>query len=192
MDIELKLLRSFVAIYEHGTLSRAAEASNITQAAMSMRLKLVETEIGETLFLRRHHRLEPTSKGAALYARALPVLAAYDEMISATRSRKTRQMLRLGVPDDYALGILPKALARLGPDSGFDIEIVCDLSAALADRVQHRELDLALATLAARPSDAVFEAEVQLRWVMLPEATGLTGETVPLAAYPRAACFAAR
>lgn len=189
MDIELKLLRSFVAIYEQGTLSRAAEALHITQAAMSMRLKLVETEIGETLFLRRHHRLEPTSKGAELYAKALSVLAAYDEMISATRSQKPRQKLRLGVPDDYALGILPKALARLGADSGFDIEIVCDLSASLAARLQRRELDLALATVTARPPDALFEAEVQLRWVMAEDAPVLQRETVALAAYPEGCVF---
>jgi DNA-binding transcriptional LysR family regulator len=189
MDIELKLLRSFVAIYEHGTLSRAADAIGITQAAMSMRLKLIETEIGGLLFLRQHHRLEPTSKGAELYAKALSVLAAYDEMISATRSQKPRQKLRLGVPDDYALGILPKALARLGNDSGYDIEIVCDLSAALAAKVQHRELDVALATLAARPSGAVFEAEVQLRWVMLPESAAAARDAVALAAYPEGCVF---
>jgi hypothetical protein len=46
------------------------------------------------------------------------------------------------VPDDYALGILPHALAHLGPDSGFEIEIVCDLSANLAAGVQHQQLDL--------------------------------------------------
>ena len=75
------------------------------------RLKLIEAEIGETLFLRRPQRLEPSSRAAELYARAVGVLAAYDEMISATRSQKPRQRLRLGVPDDYALGILPRALS---------------------------------------------------------------------------------
>ena len=77
MELELRLLRSFAAIYEEGTLSRAADRLHCTQAAMSMRLKLIETEIGETLFLRRHHRLEPTSKAAELYARAVGVLAAH-------------------------------------------------------------------------------------------------------------------
>ena len=47
MDIELRLLRSFAAIYECGTLSRAADRLACTQAAMSMRLKLIETEVGE-------------------------------------------------------------------------------------------------------------------------------------------------
>ena len=189
MDIELRLLRSFVAIYESGTLSRAAERLACTQAAMSMRLKQIETEIGEPLFLRQHHRLEPTSRGAELYARTLGVLAAYDEMISATRSGRPRERLRLGVPDDYALGILPRALARLGPDSGYEIEIVCDLSGNLAAAIQRSQIDLALVTLAARPQGTLFEAELALRWVSAPGFGEQAGGAVPLAAYPEGCVF---
>lgn len=189
MDLELRLLRSFAAIYEEGTLSRAAGRLHCTQAAMSMRLKLIETEIGETLFLRRHHRLEPTSKAAALYARAVGVLAAYDEMISATRSQKPRQRFRIGVPDDYALGILPRALARLGPECGYEIEIACDLSANLAAAVQHRQLDIALVTLASRPPNCCFEAELALDWVALPGAVPKPQLAVPIAAYPEGCVF---
>lgn len=189
MDIELRLLRSFVAIYESGTLSRAAERLACTQAAMSMRLKQLETELGEPLFLRQHHRLEPTSRAAELYARALGVLAAYDEMISATRSGKPRQRLRLGVPDDYALGILPRALARLGPESGYEIEIVCDLSGNLAAAIQRNQIDLALVTLAARPQGTLFEAELALRWVSAPGFGDPVQPAVPLAAYPEGCVF---
>lgn len=189
MDLELRLLRSFVAIYEEGTLSRAAEQLHCTQAAMSMRLKLIETELGEMLFRRRHHRLEPTSKAAELYARAVGVLAAYDEMMSATRSPKPRQRLRLGVPDDYALGILPRALSRLGLESGIEVEIVCDLSANLAAGVQHQQLDLALVTLASRPPGCIFEAELRLCWIMAPGALLSSAAALPLAAYPEGCVF---
>lgn len=189
MDLELRLLRSFAAIYEEGTLSRAAERLHCTQAAMSMRLKLIETEIGDVLFRRRHHRLEPTSKAAQLYAHALGVLAAYDEMMSATRSQKPRQRLRLGVPDDYALGILPRALSRLGPDCGLEIEIVCDLSANLAAGVQHHDLDLALVTLASRPPACVFEAELPLSWVTNAGLPSGPTAALPLAAYPEGCVF---
>jgi DNA-binding transcriptional LysR family regulator len=58
VNIELRLLRSFVEIYEAGSLSRAALALGCTQAAMSMRLKLLEDELARPLFIRRYHRLE--------------------------------------------------------------------------------------------------------------------------------------
>ncbi len=74
MDIDVRLLRSFVSIFERGSLSRAAEHHSCTQAAMSMRLKWLESEMGEALFVRHHHRLEPTFKATEFYARALVVL----------------------------------------------------------------------------------------------------------------------
>ena len=98
MDIELRLLRSFALMHEAGSISRAAERMACTQAAMSMRLKAIETEIGAALFLRTQQGLEPTPRGAELYAKTLGVLAAYDEMMSATRSRPMAERIRLGCP----------------------------------------------------------------------------------------------
>lgn len=184
MDIELRLLRSFVQMHEAGSISRAAERLACTQAAMSMRLKTLETELGAPLFLRGPQGLQPTPRGAELYARALGVLGAYDEMLSATRSRPNRTRLRLGMPDDYALGWLGPALSEVALERA-EVEITCDLSAHLVAAVQRQELDLALVTMAARPSQTLAEARVPLVWVgSAPE-----GEQVDLAAYPEGCVF---
>lgn len=135
MDIERRLLRSFVQMHEAGSVSRAADRVACRQAAMSMRLKLLETEIGAALFVRGPQGLEPTPRGAKLYSKALGVLSAYDEMLSATRSRPLRDRVRLGMPDDNALGWLGQALP------GFDteeFEIAQALSAHLMAAAQHR------------------------------------------------------
>lgn len=186
MDIELRLLRSFVAIHETGSVSRAADRLACTQAAMSMRLKLIEAEIGVPLFLRRPGGLQPTPRGAELYARALGVLSAYDEMLSVTRSRPPRDRLRLGMPDDYAAGWLAGLIGDLG--AGFDrleIELVCDLSANLMAALERREIDLALVTTAAPPARTAGTVDLPLHWLTAP---GWTGE-VTLAAYPEGCVF---
>lgn len=184
MDIELRLLRSFVQMHEAGSISRAADRMACTQAAMSMRLKMLETELGAALFLRGPQGLEPTPRGAELYAKALGVLGAYDEMLSATRTRPARDRVRLGMPDDYALGWLPRALDRVGLER-VELEISCDLSAHLMAAVQRSELDLALVTLAARPAQAIATLEVPLHWVRRHGAT-VDGR---LAAYPEGCVF---
>ncbi len=190
MDIEVRLLRSFVAIFEKGSLSRAAEKLACTQAAMSMRLKILETEIGEPLFRRQHHKLEPTFKGTEFYARALSVLASYDELISASRSQVSRQKIRIGVPDDYALAILPRALAKIAKDlAQIEIEIVCDLSAKLATALQRQEIDLALVTLAAKPSNALVSCDISLHWVFDPGFIDQPDQAVGIAAYPEGCVF---
>lgn len=184
MDIDLRLLRSFVQMHESGSLARAAERLACTPAALSMRLKLLEAEIGAPLFIRHPAGLDPTARGAELYARALTVLSAYDEMMSATRSRPMRDRLRLGLPDDYATGWLPAMLAGLGPAlEGMEVDVTCDLSAQLMAMVQRQELDLALVTLAARPARAQAAAQMPLNWV------GQTGAEVRLAAYPEGCVF---
>lgn len=190
MDIELRLLRSFVAIYERGSISRAAEKLACTQAAMSMRLKMLEMEIGGQLFLREHHRLEPTSRGSELYAKALGVLAAYDELISATRSSSPVQKVRIGIPDDYALGVLPTVLRRIRSEMAHtELEIVCDLSANLAAALHRRDIDIALVTLASRPSAVRLAITAPLSWVHHPEVEPEAKAGVALAAYPEGCVF---
>ena len=183
MDIELRLLRSFVLMHEAGSISRAAERMGCTQAAMSMRLKTIETELGAALFLRTQQGLDPTPRGAELYAKALGVLAAYDEMMSATRARPMAERIRLGMPDDYALGWLGPVLAKLSLDRA-EVEITCDLSAHLMAKVQRQDLDLALVTLDSRPALTRAAAEVPLSWVGAAQ-----GGTVRLAAYPEGCVF---
>lgn len=153
---------------------------------MSMRLKLLETDMKGALFLRQHHRMEPTALGNDLYARALTVLAVYDEMLSATR-RPTRARVRIGMPDDYALAFLGPMLEALGPAANeIDIEVVCDLSATLLAQVQRREADLALVTLTVPPPDARLTVRAPLRWLTGP---AMPRDTVRLAAYPEGCVF---
>lgn len=190
MDIDVRLLRSFVAIFERGSLSRAAHDLACTQAAMSMRLKLLETELGEPLFFRRHRRLEPTFRGTEFHRRALSVLAAYDEMISSARDKVRRGKVRIGAPDDYAYGILPGAIRRARADGmDFEIEIVCDLSANLSAALLRGEIDMALATLAARPVNLLSSVDVPLNWVFEPEHEPRAGQPVGLVAYPEGCLF---
>lgn len=87
MDIELRLLRSFIALYDPGWVSRAAERTRCTQQAMSMRLKMLETEIGAPLFLRRPTALAPAPRRAKLGARALGVLSSNAEVMSPPPAR---------------------------------------------------------------------------------------------------------
>lgn len=115
MDIELRLLRSLGTVYETGSVSRAAAAMAYAQQVMSMWIKLLESQIGQPLFLRRPTGLEPTPRGVELYALALTVLSTCDEMMSALRVAPTQDRLRIRMPDDYASGF---PWGRWSPGSG--------------------------------------------------------------------------
>ena len=73
--MDLKRLRTFVAVAEHGTVSKAAEVLNITQPALSRQIGSLEHEFGFQLFERSGRRLLLTPRGEQLLADCRSILA---------------------------------------------------------------------------------------------------------------------
>jgi len=78
--MDLKRLRYFCAIVEHGQISKAAQALNIAQPPLSLRLKELEEEFGVTLIKRGNRQCEVTEAGRCLYERARMVLSEIDDL----------------------------------------------------------------------------------------------------------------
>jgi DNA-binding transcriptional LysR family regulator len=190
MHIDLRLLRSFVSIYEFGSMSRAAKRDNCSQAAMSLRLKTLEDELGHRLFIRHHHRLEATLLGSKLYAKALAVLASYDDLVSVVRSREEIRKVRVGVPEEYASSFIANVLRDASLDKhGFEVEILCDRNANLLAAVQRQDIDITLVTVTSAPANALLIAEAKLMWAHHPSWRPESGAEIPLAVYPEGCKF---
>jgi DNA-binding transcriptional LysR family regulator len=67
MVLNLEWLRTFKAIYDHGTLTRAAEVLFISQPGVSLHLNSLEAYTGYKLFDRSAKRMVPTERGKVLY-----------------------------------------------------------------------------------------------------------------------------
>lgn len=88
--MDLKRLRTFVAVAEHGTVCRAAEMLNITQPALSRQIGSLEHEFGFALFERSGRRLALTPRGEQLLADCRSILARVASL------RERAQALRRG------------------------------------------------------------------------------------------------
>jgi acetyl esterase/lipase len=84
--IELRHLRTFVAVAEELSFGRAAERLYVTQPALSRQIRALERFIGCELLRRSTHRVELTLAGEALLDRARRLLLDVDEAISVTQS----------------------------------------------------------------------------------------------------------
>ena len=189
-NIDLRLIRSFAKIYETGSMSRAAEFLHCSPAAVSMRLKHLEDNLGRALFIRHHHRLEPTDLGERFYWKAVNVLASYDDLLECMRTTDDPRTVKLGVPDDYALSFIQRGLRSISfRDEAIEIDIVCDLSASLDDAIQRQEIDIGLATLDRLPQGGKLVSKLQLKWVGDPTRLPDVEERVPLAVYPEGCVF---
>jgi DNA-binding transcriptional LysR family regulator len=83
--MELRHLRYFVAVAEHGHITRAAESLGIQQPPLSQQIKALEEELGVQLLRRRPRGVELTDAGAAFLERAQVILGEVDRAFASTR-----------------------------------------------------------------------------------------------------------
>jgi epsilon-lactone hydrolase len=84
--IELRHLRSFVAVAEDLNFGRAAERLYVSQPALSRQIRALERHVGCQLFRRSTHRVELTIAGEALLDRTRRILQDVDEAVSVAQS----------------------------------------------------------------------------------------------------------
>ena len=77
--IDLNLLPVFVAIMEHGQLSRAADTLGMSQPAISAALQRLRHTLGDALFVRTRSGMEPTPRARELHEQAHAALAPFGE-----------------------------------------------------------------------------------------------------------------
>lgn len=173
-------LRTFVAIVDAGSFTRAADVVHKTQSAVSMQIKRLEERIGRPLFERdgRHPRLTEDGERMLDYARRIVRLNL--EAVASFMDADLKGRVRLGVPDDYADRYLPEILARFARSNpAAEVTVVCEPTPNLIDRLNAGELDLAIIThVETKHMPAEIVRVEQLLWVT--SARHCTHEETPL------------
>ena len=144
--IDLRHLRSFVAVAEDGSISRAAARLYLSQPALSRQVQQLEQEIGEPLLRRVPHGVELTDVGRELLDKARVAIEAADAALAVGGGDQPHGRLVLGLP--LAGGrrrwfALTQAFADRFP--AVDVELREALSESLQRQVLERQLDCALA-----------------------------------------------
>ncbi|AYR25657.1 LysR family transcriptional regulator [Herbaspirillum rubrisubalbicans] len=96
-SIDLRLLRYFIAVAEEGHLTKAAERIGIQQPPLSQQIRLLERELGVTLFNRLPRGMELTDSGTALLTDARALLAQLDTTVASVRRIAQGKMGRIAV-----------------------------------------------------------------------------------------------
>jgi DNA-binding transcriptional LysR family regulator len=110
MNIELRLLRSFVVVAEELHFGHAAARLYISQPALSQQIKSLEEQVGMPLFVRGPRGVQLTPAGEALLDDARAVLVG--ESVEQLR-RGASGTLKVGVPPGLPANLLPEVLAPL-------------------------------------------------------------------------------
>jgi DNA-binding transcriptional LysR family regulator len=173
INVPTDLLRTFIAVTDLRSFTRAAQALGITQPAVSAQIKRLQMLLGAELFDKSAPGVTLTVKGEVIVNYARRLLALNDQLLDVTTRGGPVARLRIGLALDYFEGPILRALARFRADHpDLRIQISSEHSASLLRDLRRGDYDLVVAA-----SDTEQPESANRRWLE-PSAWGAISPTV--------------
>ncbi len=188
MQLDVESMRTFVAVLDCGTMTKAAAELTISQSAVSLRLRRLEERIGTPILVRSGHALRPTPTGAELLPYARSLVATHDDAVARLSSSAIRGTVRLGAGEERfaeQVAVLLGHFRHAHPRSTVVFRIG-DGARVIETMLDDGELDIALTLVPdkeVRPTDHVLWRD-DLIWIA-GEGTFLDSAHLPLATFTK-------
>ncbi|HKU94196.1 MAG TPA: LysR substrate-binding domain-containing protein [Vineibacter sp.] len=184
VNLDVALLRTFVAVVDLGGVARAAQRVGRSQPAVSLQLRRLEDVTGAPLFQKNGRGLALTDGGDVLLSYARRLLELNDETVTAVTTLRLAGSVRLGISQDFADGWLTKILARFGrAHPSIVIEVKADRNAVLLDALARQKLDFALTFGEKNTRGAIDLGRVPMVWIGTNERSWQSADRVPLVVF---------
>ncbi|WP_246235916.1 LysR substrate-binding domain-containing protein [Acerihabitans arboris] len=164
-NLDITLLRTFVAVADHNGMTAAGNALHLTQSAVSQQIARLE-DLSGALFIRERRTLRLTSNGERFLGKARRLITLNDELWADMAEGAIDGLVRLGAPYDLVGTWLPpilKTFSQAHPK--VDLRLVCLASPELLTAVADGALDLALIEEPVGKPDGECLAVDRLVWV---------------------------
>ncbi|ONG58308.1 LysR family transcriptional regulator [Pseudoroseomonas deserti] len=179
------LLRSFLAVAETRSFTRAAGRLGLRQSTVSQHIRKLEEQLGRALFARDTHAVGLTPDGDALVDFARQVLEAHARMQRFFEGSQLRGRIRLGASEDFVSAQLAQVLAEFTQaHSAVDLELTVGLSGILYERYDAGELDVIVVKRRAGDPRGQLAWREALAWVGRPGWRPDPALPLPLVLYP--------
>jgi DNA-binding transcriptional LysR family regulator len=152
MRIDFLGLEAFLSIADHGSFHRAAANLNLSQTALSHRMKKLEDDLGIKLLTRTTRHVALTPAGVELLPKARRLMAdistSFEELRLQGKARQEK--LTIGCLPTIAVHYLPPLLGRLRksfPD--LNVRVLDNSKLEIAEKVQSGEAEFGITIVAA-------------------------------------------
>lgn len=146
--LDTDVVKSFVAIAESGSFTRAARQVFRTPSALSMQIKRLEEILGCTLFVREARQVTLTPEGEMLLGYGRRLLRLNQEAVQQFLAPTLVGRIGFGTPDDVGTRILPGVFAQFARSHpAVQVDVVVGSSAGNLERLDAGELDMVLVTV---------------------------------------------
>jgi DNA-binding transcriptional LysR family regulator len=161
MRIDFLGLQAFLSIAERGSFQRAAAHLNLSQTAISHRMRKLEDELGIKLFARTTREVTLTRAGIEFLPKAQKAIAELEQSFDDLKQQgaKRRQRLDIACLPVFAVHYLPAILSRFHAEHpDVEVRIFETPSAAIAALVQSGEVEFGLSVIQTNRWDLDVEA----------------------------------
>lgn len=188
MNLQIDFLRTFIAVADTKSFTRAGEQVNRSQSAVSMQVKRLEEEVGKPLFERIGKTAKLTSEGNVLIGHARRIVKEHEDAVRALTKPALKGHIRFGSPEHYTTGILPNLLAKFAasyPD--VIVEMRCENSDVIKEAVEKGDLDIGLCTQIHEGGQVIHHDPVV--WIAAPDFVFQKDKVIPVAAFEEDCIF---
>ncbi len=180
-NLDLAALRSFVAVAEMGGVTRAAQQLNLTQSAVSLRVKRLETVFGQPLLRRDGRGVALTTHGERLVELARRMLEMNDQTLALMTDADLAGEIWLGVPDDLLYPRVPRAMRAFADEHpAVKVHLRSAQTRTLKDEMAAGTLDLILTTESEPGAGAESLVAEPLVWIGAPGGRAWRKRPLPL------------
>ncbi|MCU2396666.1 transcriptional regulator LrhA [Enterobacter ludwigii] len=181
MNLDLDLLRTFVAVADLNTFAAAAAAVCRTQSAVSQQMQRLEQLVGKELFARHGRNKLLTEHGIQLLGYARKILRFNDEACMSLMYSNLQGVLTLGASDESADTILPFLLNRISsvyPKLALDVSV--KRNAFMIEMLNENKVDLVVTTHRPGQFNCLTLRTSPTHWYCAAEYVLQKGEPIPL------------
>ena len=181
--LDIDSLRALTAIVDAGTFTGAAERLQLTQSAVSWKIKRLEERIGHSVLVRDGKTIELTDVGSDLLVHAERILAAHDEAVAALTNRDLSGTVHLGTNDEPELSVIADIIRSFRKEHPLvAVHTKMATSQVLREQLASGELGVALLQIIATEAteeDVVIRRD-RVGWFASPELEIPDPHAVPL------------
>lgn len=182
-DLNIDLLRAFIAVAETRHFTRAAERLNRGQSAVSMQIKRLEKAVGQKLLIRNRRHVTPTVEGEKLLGYAHRMVQLNAEALSSFGRDSVAGLVRLGATDT-SVSYLPPVLAAFAERYPLiELELSCSRSWEALDSFEARDVDIALVSQPCGRDTGVQVRSEPLCWAVSARSNIADQDPLPLAIF---------
>lgn len=170
MRVKLDDIQAFISIAEFGSFARAAEELNITQSALSRRIKKLEEDLGARLLDRTTRRVSVSLVGEEFLPEAMRIVDEFNQSLSDIRDLVQIRTGTVAISTNMTLAdtLLPEIIAEFKNNNPrVRVRLTESSSPAALERVLQRKSELALAQFGEGHPELAFEPLFEDKFILI-------------------------